>query len=145
AVWTRSERFAAHCAGCSRRSGKPSPGAPDEREGCPPQPEWGGHLGTGSQRVRRDWERFAPGRLVDLPDPPVSLESPCGRHQCNLPFLATGTSHGVAQRWCKNQPMASPVNPPRGMRDFLPAEKATRERVLAEIRRVYRAHGFDEI
>lgn len=41
--------------------------------------------------------------------------------------------------------MASPVNPPRGMRDFLPAEKAWRERVLAEIRRTYRAHGFDEI
>ncbi|WP_243841908.1 ATP phosphoribosyltransferase regulatory subunit [Salinibacterium sp. ZJ77] len=31
------------------------------------------------------------------------------------------------------------------MRDFLPADKARRERILAEIRRVYRAHGFDEI
>ncbi len=41
--------------------------------------------------------------------------------------------------------MASPVNPPRGMRDFLPAEKARRERVLAVIRATYRAHGFDEI
>ena len=40
--------------------------------------------------------------------------------------------------------MAS-VNPPRGMRDFLPAEKARRERVLAVIRERYRAHGFDEI
>lgn len=40
--------------------------------------------------------------------------------------------------------MAS-VNPPRGMRDFLPAEKARRERVLAVIRDRYRAHGFDEI
>ena len=40
--------------------------------------------------------------------------------------------------------MAS-VNPPRGMRDFLPAEKARRERVLAAIRDRYRAHGFDEI
>ena len=40
--------------------------------------------------------------------------------------------------------MAS-VNPPRGMRDFLPAEKARRERVLAVIRGRYRAHGFDEI
>ena len=37
------------------------------------------------------------------------------------------------------------VNPPRGMRDFLPAEKARRERVLAVIRERYRAHGFDEI
>jgi histidyl-tRNA synthetase len=37
------------------------------------------------------------------------------------------------------------VNPPRGMRDFLPAEKARRERVLALIRDRYRAHGFDEI
>ncbi|MFT4124003.1 MAG: histidine--tRNA ligase [Microbacteriaceae bacterium] len=41
--------------------------------------------------------------------------------------------------------MATPVNPPRGMRDFLPAEKARRERVLAVIRDSYRAHGFDEI
>ncbi len=31
------------------------------------------------------------------------------------------------------------------MRDFLPADKARRERILAEITRVYRAHGFDEI
>lgn len=31
------------------------------------------------------------------------------------------------------------------MRDILPAEKSTRERVLARIRSVYRAHGFDEI
>lgn len=37
------------------------------------------------------------------------------------------------------------VTPPRGMRDFLPAEKARRERVLATIRGSYRAHGFDEI
>jgi histidyl-tRNA synthetase len=41
--------------------------------------------------------------------------------------------------------MASPVTPPRGMRDFLPGDKAHRERVLATIRGVYRAHGFDEI
>lgn len=40
--------------------------------------------------------------------------------------------------------MAS-VNPPRGMRDFLPPEKTRRERVLAVIRERYRAHGFDEI
>ena len=31
------------------------------------------------------------------------------------------------------------------MRDFLPAEKARRERILSIIRGVYRAHGFDEI
>jgi len=37
------------------------------------------------------------------------------------------------------------VNPPRGMRDFLPADKARREHVLAVIRDRYRAHGFDEI
>jgi histidyl-tRNA synthetase len=41
--------------------------------------------------------------------------------------------------------MASVINPPRGMRDFLPADKARRERVLGVIRDVYRAHGFDEI
>ncbi len=41
--------------------------------------------------------------------------------------------------------MADQVNPPRGMRDFLPAEKAKRDAVLDVIRRSYRAHGFDEI
>ncbi|CAN5504458.1 histidine--tRNA ligase [soil metagenome] len=41
--------------------------------------------------------------------------------------------------------VASQVNPPRGMRDFLPAEKARRERMLGVIRDTYRAHGFDEI
>ena len=41
--------------------------------------------------------------------------------------------------------MASPVNPPRGMRDFLPVDKARRERVLGVIRSVFSAHGFDEI
>ncbi|WP_261164598.1 histidine--tRNA ligase [Microbacterium sp. Marseille-Q6965] len=40
--------------------------------------------------------------------------------------------------------MAS-VNAPRGMRDFLPSDKARRERVLSVIRERYRAHGFDEI
>ncbi len=37
------------------------------------------------------------------------------------------------------------VNPPRGMRDFTPAEKSARDRVLAVIRESYRANGFDEI
>ncbi|AVL96549.1 histidine--tRNA ligase [Microbacterium sp. str. 'China'] len=37
------------------------------------------------------------------------------------------------------------MNAPRGMRDFLPADKARRERVLSVIRDRYRAHGFDEI
>ena len=41
--------------------------------------------------------------------------------------------------------MAKAVNPPRGMRDFLPSDKARRERVLSVIRDTYRAHGFDEI
>jgi histidyl-tRNA synthetase len=41
--------------------------------------------------------------------------------------------------------VATQVNPPRGMRDFLPAEKARRERMLTTIRSTYRAHGFDEI
>ncbi|WP_167141785.1 histidine--tRNA ligase [Canibacter zhoujuaniae] len=41
--------------------------------------------------------------------------------------------------------MAQQVNPPRGMRDFLPAQKLKRERALAIIREVYAAHGFDEI
>jgi len=37
------------------------------------------------------------------------------------------------------------VNPPRGMRDILPADKARRERLLSVIRERYLAHGFDEI
>ena len=41
--------------------------------------------------------------------------------------------------------MAKDVNPPRGMRDFLPAEKAKREHALRVIRDVYTSHGFDEI
>lgn len=41
--------------------------------------------------------------------------------------------------------MAAPVNPPRGMRDFLPADKARRQHALGVIRSVYRAQGFDEI
>ncbi len=45
----------------------------------------------------------------------------------------------------ENRRMASPVNPPRGMRDFLPAEKAQRERVLSVIRSTFTGRGFDEI
>ena len=41
--------------------------------------------------------------------------------------------------------MAKDVNPPRGMRDFLPAEKAKRDRVLGAIRETYKSHGFQEI
>lgn len=41
--------------------------------------------------------------------------------------------------------MAIAVTPPRGMRDFLPAEKAVRERSLGIIRESFRSHGFDEI
>ena len=41
--------------------------------------------------------------------------------------------------------MAKDVNPPRGMRDFLPQEKLQREQVLARIRGAYRSHGFQEI
>jgi len=41
--------------------------------------------------------------------------------------------------------MAQQVNPPRGMRDFLPADKAKREHALSIIKDVYRSHGFDEI
>ncbi|MDP4585994.1 MAG: histidine--tRNA ligase [Microbacteriaceae bacterium] len=37
------------------------------------------------------------------------------------------------------------VNPPRGMRDFTPAEKARRDRVLGVIRESFRVNGFDEI
>jgi histidyl-tRNA synthetase len=41
--------------------------------------------------------------------------------------------------------MAKDVNPPRGMRDFLPAEKAKRDRVLGAIRATYKSHGYQEI
>ena len=41
--------------------------------------------------------------------------------------------------------MAKDINPPRGMRDFLPLEKAKRESVLAVIRGVYSSFGFQEV
>lgn len=41
--------------------------------------------------------------------------------------------------------MASQVNPPRGMRDFLPEDKRARDLVLGKIREVYSARGFQEI
>lgn len=41
--------------------------------------------------------------------------------------------------------MATQVNPPRGMRDFLPVEKRVRDRVLRVIRNAYEHHGFEEI
>ncbi|MEY4993726.1 MAG: hypothetical protein RIS82_848 [Actinomycetota bacterium] len=41
--------------------------------------------------------------------------------------------------------MAKDVNPPRGMRDFLPVEKSRRDAVLTKIRETYLGHGFQEI
>ncbi|MFM6962728.1 MAG: histidine--tRNA ligase [Micrococcales bacterium] len=41
--------------------------------------------------------------------------------------------------------MAKDVHPPRGMRDFLPVEKAKRDRVLQSIRDTYKKHGYQEI
>lgn len=41
--------------------------------------------------------------------------------------------------------MASQINPPRGMRDFLPVEKATRDELLGKILSTYRSFGFQEI
>jgi len=41
--------------------------------------------------------------------------------------------------------MAQAINPPRGMRDFLPTEMATRNQLLGSILASYRAHGFQEI
>jgi histidyl-tRNA synthetase len=41
--------------------------------------------------------------------------------------------------------MANEVNPPRGMRDFLPLEHAKRSVVLNAIRGTYAAHGYQEI
>ena len=41
--------------------------------------------------------------------------------------------------------MANEVNPPRGMRDFLPLEHAKRSVILNAIRGTYAAHGYQEI
>ena len=41
--------------------------------------------------------------------------------------------------------MTKDINPPRGMRDFLPLEKAKRESVLGVIRGVYSSFGFQEV
>jgi histidyl-tRNA synthetase len=40
---------------------------------------------------------------------------------------------------------SSTVNPPRGMRDFLPQEKEVRERTLATIREHFSRYGYQEI
>jgi histidyl-tRNA synthetase len=41
--------------------------------------------------------------------------------------------------------MAAQINPPRGMRDFLPLEKSVRNDLLTKIVGTYAAHGFQEI
>ncbi len=41
--------------------------------------------------------------------------------------------------------MSKNLKPPKGMRDFLPQEKAIREQVLAIIRDEYKINGFTEI
>lgn len=41
--------------------------------------------------------------------------------------------------------MASQINPPRGMRDFLPLEKSVRNDLISRIVGTYAAHGFQEI
>jgi histidyl-tRNA synthetase len=41
--------------------------------------------------------------------------------------------------------MASQINPPRGMRDFLPQEKSVRTELLSKIVDTYASHGFQEI
>jgi histidyl-tRNA synthetase len=41
--------------------------------------------------------------------------------------------------------MTQQINPPRGMRDFLPVEKATRDELLGKILASYRSFGFQEI
>jgi histidyl-tRNA synthetase len=41
--------------------------------------------------------------------------------------------------------MVQQINPPRGMRDFLPVEKSTRDYLLGKILTSYRSFGFQEI
>lgn len=41
--------------------------------------------------------------------------------------------------------MAAPVNPPRGMRDFLPADKRRRDSIVRIISDTYQRHGFEPI
>ena len=41
--------------------------------------------------------------------------------------------------------MSQSVNPPRGMRDFLPAEKAKREQLLSAAKSAYLDRGFQEV
>jgi histidyl-tRNA synthetase len=41
--------------------------------------------------------------------------------------------------------MVQQINPPRGMRDFLPVEKSTRDYLLGKILASYRSFGFQEI
>jgi histidyl-tRNA synthetase len=48
-------------------------------------------------------------------------------------------------RSARLEAMASQINPPRGMRDFLPVEKSARNDLLAKIVESYSSHGFQEI
>ncbi|MEY4452045.1 MAG: hypothetical protein RLZZ380_1166 [Actinomycetota bacterium] len=52
---------------------------------------------------------------------------------------------GKSSRLWQTCPMANPVNPPRGMRDFLPEDKRSRDLVLGKIRETYSARGYQEI
>jgi len=48
-------------------------------------------------------------------------------------------------RSARLESMASQINPPRGMRDFLPLEKSVRNYLISKIVGTYAAHGFQEI
>lgn len=48
-------------------------------------------------------------------------------------------------RSARLESMASQINPPRGMRDFLPIEKSVRNDLLSKIVQTYASHGFQEI
>src|SRR5690606_17407158 len=92
--------------------------------------------------------RSAPPRRTEARPKSQTIRPPRGVSHRNTPQAAVAVRYSAQnsarpKTW-KDRDVAT-VNPPRGMRDILPADKARRERVLSVIRGRYRAHGFDEI
>lgn len=95
------------------------------------------------------------GRAWPGPDPARSV---CGQHTEVIPGRVEVTPGRVVPRpagtgrgFLRRPPagsvtaMAATVQPPRGMRDFLPDDKSRREAVLAAIRGSFASYGYREI
>ena len=127
-----AQKLLGKAAGVGRRPPVPTP-VPELVEGSTPAPATEAELGDALLGTRRDGPHQRLGRRARAARAPPRCSS------------ATSERPKARHRRPERIAVVASVNPPRGMRDFLPADKARRERVLAVIRERYRAHGFDEI